>query len=307
MIVTGGFPVASAILPEVVKKEQLLDANALNMSLKTMMMIIGPLLGGLIIDLYSSQAVIVISATLFILAAFGFQLILIPPPSIVQEKVSIRAAYEEFVKGIRYARANVVVSTVTIIYLLFLIGLGLKMGLDIIFSEQVLSSEGLSTPKGYSYMTSAAAVGMFSGSLLVRYLNRRFTKKRLLLIGLGLTGLDALGLAFARNLPLALSAKFTGGVGGGLSDSIWPTLLQENVEEDQLGRAFSLFVGIVTIPPAITVYLGGQLADLTSPQLVYGLAGGWVLLTALSSRLLPGHRAIHELVPGGSYQGTGKN
>jgi MFS family permease len=81
-------------------------------------------------------------------------------------------------------------------------------------------------------------------------------------------------------------------MGWGLSDSIWPTLLQENVEEDKRGRAFSLFLGAITIPPAITVYLGGWLADHTSLPLVYGLAGGWVLLTVLGSRFLPGYQAI---------------
>ena len=60
------------------------------------------------------------------------------------------------------------------------------------------------------------------------------------------------------------------------------------------GRAFSLFIGVVTIPPAVTVYLGGWLADRTSIQLVYGLAGGLALLTAVGSRFLPGYRAMHN-------------
>ena len=68
--------------------------------------------------------------------------------------------------------------------------------------------------------------------------------------------------------------------------------MQENVEEDKRGRAFSLFLGAITIPPAITVYLGGWLADRTSLRLVYVLAGGWVLLTVIGSRFLPGYRAI---------------
>jgi MFS family permease len=135
-------------------------------------------------------------------------------------------------------------------------------------------------------------VGMFLGSLAVRYLGRRLTKKRAFLVGLGMMSLDGLGLTVARSLPLALSAKLANGMGWGLGDSLWPTLLQENVEEGQRGRAYSLFIGVVTIPPAITVYLGGWLADRTSLQLVYGLAGGWALLTAIGSRFLAGYRAI---------------
>jgi DHA3 family macrolide efflux protein-like MFS transporter len=296
VVVTLSFPVRSAILPDVVKKEQLLDANALNMSLKTLAMILGPLLGGLMMDQFSSQAVFILSAVLFLLAGVAVLLVRIPPPSVLRGEASLWAVYQEFVEGIRYARVNTVVSALTIIYLVFLAGLGLKLGLDVVFSEQVLSSEALSTSTAYSYVTSAAAIGMFAGSLLVRYLGRRMAKKQLLLVGLGLAGVDPLGLAFARNLPLALGAKLAGGVGDGFSDSVWPTLLQENVAEDKRGRAFSLFVGVITIPPAISVYLGGWLADRTSLQLMYGLGGGWILLTVFGSRFLPGYRAIPEAI-----------
>ncbi len=291
-VVTLGSPVGSAVVPDVVKKEQLLDANALNMSLGTLGMILGPLLGGFVVTRFSIQAVFMLSGALFLLAALAVLPVRVPPPSILRGEASLRAVYEEFVEGVRYARVNTVVSTLTIIYLVLLVGLGLKLGLDVVFAEQVLASEGLSTSTVYSYMASAAAAGMFAGSLLVRYLGRRLAKKHLLLLGLGTISLDSLGLVILRSLPLALGAKFAGGVGWGLSDSIWPTLLQENVEEDKRGRAFSLFLGAVTIPPAITVYLGGWLADHTSLRLVYGLAGAWVLLAAVGSRFLPGYRAI---------------
>jgi DHA3 family macrolide efflux protein-like MFS transporter len=294
VVITLSFPVGSAILPDVVKKERLLDANALNLSLGTLMMILGPLLGGFLVDRFSAQAVFVLSGALFLVSALSVLPVRVPPPSILRGEATLQAVYEEFVEGLRYARVNPVVSTLTIIYFVFLVGFGLKMGLDMVFAEQALSGDLLSTSTAYSYITSASAVGMFTGSLLVRYLGRRFARKRLLLTGVGTISLDALGLVFVRSLPLALVTKFAGGLGWGLSDSIWPTLLQENVEEDKRGRAFSLFLGVVTIPPAITVYLGGWLADHTSLQLVYGLAGGWVLLTAIGGRFLPGYRAIPE-------------
>jgi MFS family permease len=113
-----------------------------------------------------------------------------------------------------------------------------------------------------------------------------------LLVGLGVRAVDAIGLAFVRSLPFALALRFVHGIGGGLSEALWPTLLQENVEEDKLGRAFSLFVGVVTIPPAITVYLGGWLADQSSLQIVYGIAGGWALLAVIGSRFLSGYQTM---------------
>jgi MFS family permease len=291
-VVTLGFPVGSAIIPDVVRKEQLLDANALGMSLGTLAMIFGPLLGGFVMVHWSYQAVFILCGGLFLLAALSVLPMRVPPLALLRGEATLRAVYKEFVEGVRYARVNPVVSALTMMYAVLLIGLGLEMGLDVVFAEQVLSHGSLPASTAYSYMTSAAAVGMFLGSLAVRYLGRRLTKKRAFLVGLGMMSLDGLGLTVARSLPLALSAKLANGMGWGLGDSLWPTLLQENVEEGQRGRAYSLFIGVVTIPPAITVYLGGWLADRTSLQLVYGLAGGWALLTAIGSRFLAGYRAI---------------
>jgi MFS family permease len=285
-------PARSAAVPDLIKKEQLLDANALDLSLATVLLVVGPLLGGFIIDQFSIQAVFVLCALLYLLATVCLLLVRLPPPSLLRGEASLRVVYDEFLEGVRYARINPVVSAMIIIYLVFLTGMGLRLGLDMVFAEQVLSSESLPPATAYSYMMSVMSAGTFIGSQGVRYLARRFPKKQLLLVGLGMAGLEAIGLALARNLPQTMLTRFSRGLGNGLSESVWPTLLQENVEESKLGRAFSVFVGVVTIPPAVTVYLGGWLADHTSLQLVYGLTGGWVLLTIIGSRFLPGYRAI---------------
>ena len=293
VVETLNFPVRAAVVPDVIEREQLLDANALDKSLATLVMVVGPLLGGFMVDFVSTDSVFILNGVLFIVAALGLLFVRVPPPSLLSGEASFRAVYEEFIEGAHYARVNPVVSAMIMIYFLFLAGMGLKLSLDMVFAEQVLSSGSLSTARAYSYMMSAASIGMFIGSLLVSYLGRRFPKKGLLLGGLAVRSLDALVLALTRSLPVALAVRFVHGIGGGLSEALWPTLLQENVEESKRGRAFSLFIGVVTIPPAITVYLGGWLADQTSIQLVYGLAGALALLTAIGSRFLPGYKAMH--------------
>jgi MFS family permease len=292
VVSTLNFPVRAAVMPDVVEREQLLDANAVDRSLATLVLIVGPLLGGVMVDQASLEFVFVLNGALCLAGVLALLLVQVPPPSLLRGEASLRAVYEEFVEGARYARVNPVVSALTIIYFVFLAGLSLRLSLDLVFAQQVLSSESLPAATVYSYMMSAASVGMFLGSLLISYLGRRYPRKRLLLVGLGVRALDAVGLAFARSLPFALALRFVHGIGGGLSEALWPTLLQENVEEDKLGRAFSLFVGVVTIPPVITVYLGGWLADQTSLQLVYGIAGGWALLAVIGSRFLSGYRVM---------------
>jgi MFS family permease len=292
VVSTLNFPVRAAVMPDIVEREQLLDANAVDRSLATLVLIVGPLLGGVMVDQASLEFVFVLNGALCLAGVLALLLVQVPPPSLLRGEASLRAVYEEFVEGARYARVNPVVSALTIIYFVFLAGLSLRLSLDLVFAQQVLSRESLPAATAYSYMMSAASAGMFLGSLLISYLGRRYPRKRLLLVGLGVRALDAIGLAFVRSLPSALALRFVHGIGGGLSEALWPTLLQENVEEDKLGRAFSLFVGVVTIPPVITVYLGGWLADQTSLQLVYGIAGGWALLAVIGSRFLSGYRVM---------------
>jgi DHA3 family macrolide efflux protein-like MFS transporter len=292
VVSTLNFPVRAAVMPDIVEREHLLDANAVDRSLATLVLIVGPLLGGIMVDQASLEFVFVLNGALCLAGVLALLLIQVPPPSLLRGEASLRAVYQEFVEGARYARVNPVVSALTIIYFVFLAGLSLRLSLDLVFAEQVLSHDSLPAATAYSYMMSAASVGMFLGSLLISYLGRRYPRKRLLLVGLGVRAVDAIGLAFVRSLPFALALRFVHGIGGGLSEALWPTLLQENVEEDKLGRAFSLFVGVVTIPPAITVYLGGWLADQSSLQIVYGIAGGWALLAVIGSHFLSGYQTM---------------
>jgi MFS family permease len=284
----------SAIVPDVVEKEQLLDANALDLSLAMLMMISGPLLGGFIADRFSPRTTFILCATLYLPAALSLFFVRVPPRRVSPRRTTLRAIYEEFVEGVQYARVTPVVSALTIIFAAFLAGLSLQNSLGMILAEQVLSNASLSATKVYGTMVSVATAGSFTGTLFVRYLGRRYPKKQVLLASIAAVGLGPLGLAVVRSLILALIVELMSGIGNGILNSLWPTLLQENVEEDKRGRVFSLFTGVRSIPPAITVCLGGWLADRTSVQLVYGLAGGWVLLTAIGSRFLPGYQAISE-------------
>jgi MFS family permease len=292
------FPARSAIVPDVVKREQLLAANATSKSLSTLGKVLGPLAGGFVVVYFSLNGAFILSAALYLVSAASMFLVRTKPLSLLRAEASIRAVYEEFIDGLRYVRQNPVVSVVTTIYLTLLIGWGLSLGLDVVFAEQILASDTLSTSQAYSYMTSSAAFGMFLGTLVVTYLGRRFAKKWLWLFGLGVMSLDGLGLAIVSSLSLSLAAKFAHGIGEGLMWSLWPTILQENVEKSKRGRVFGLFVATASIPAVITAYVGGILADHTSVRLVYGITCVWILLTVIGGSFLPKFRAIPVRIPG---------
>ena len=291
-ISTLSFAAKSALVPDIAQEGQLLDTNALQQSLGTLVSIVGPLFGGFIIDRSLPVVAFTLCGALYLASALSRLFIRVPRQLMLQGAATLRGVYEGFVEGVQYARGNRVVATLIIVFLMVGTGYGLVLGLDIVFAEQALSGSLLPTATAYSYMVSALSFGTFVGSLLVRYLGRRFAKKRLLIVGLSTLGLESLALAFVRSLPLTLTVKFGRGIGTGINMSLWPTLLQENVEQEKRGRAISLFFGVASITPSVTIYLGSWLADQTSVQTVYGLAGGCILLAVFVGCLLPGFRAI---------------
>jgi MFS family permease len=238
------------------------------------------------------QATFILCGALSLPIVLSILLIRIPPPAVLRGKATLRAVYGEFVEGIHYARVNPVVSTLTIIFVIYLTGLGLSTSLSMVLAEQVLANESLSAATAFSTMQSVTAAGLFAGSLLVRHVGWRYPKKRVLLVSIGIVSLDAIGLAVARSLPFVLAVKLISGISTSMVDSLHPTLLQEHVEEEKRGRALSLFTGVTSISSAIAVYAGGWLADRKSIQLVYWVSGIWVLLGVIGSGFLPGYRAI---------------
>lgn len=287
-------PAMSAAIPDVVEKEKLLDANALLLTMSTVTMIVGPLLGGYVVDRLSLTWTVLLCVILYLLGPLVIVLVRLSPSSVSHKTISLRAVAGEFFEGLRYIRGNAAVSGLITVVLLFQAASSMSNSLNLPFAERVLRlrDPDLSPSIAYGYMRAAVSSGLLAGSLLVRYLGRRFAKKHVLLVGLGWVGLSTLAMAFTRTLPLALVVQFIGGAGSGLRESLWSTLLQENVKGDKLGRSFGLFMSTTSVLAAVTVYLGGWLADRTSVLWVFALSGICVLLVAAVGGFLPGYRAI---------------
>ena len=187
-------PAMSAAVPGVVEKEKLLDANALLLTLSTVTMIVGPLLGGYVTDRLDLTWTILLCGALYLLGPLFIILVRLPPSVVSHETISLRAVVGEFLEGLRYIRGSAPVSGLIAVVLLFQAGVSLSNSLSLPFAERVLRlrDPDLSPSIAYGYMRAAVSSGLLAGSLLVRYLGRRFAKKHVLLAGLGWIGLTTL-------------------------------------------------------------------------------------------------------------------
>ncbi|WP_420596026.1 MFS transporter [Deinococcus sp.] len=114
---------------------------------------------------------------------------------------------------------------------------------------------------GVAWLLSGNSAGAFAGVVLAGLLPPRFTFERRALLGIGLTLLACLGLAFAPDFPLALLAAVLVGLGFGILDlttNIWLATRYGDKSAAALNLLSTGFgIGAVAAPLAVG-YAGGS-------------------------------------------------
>jgi predicted MFS family arabinose efflux permease len=129
---------------------------------------------------------------------------------------------------------------------------------------------------------------MILGPLLLLRRTARVAPISIILLGLALEGVATLSTGLAPFLALAIFFRSVGGVGNGIENVAADTLFQKVVPRSMLGRVFGVYYGGVFLAEGLAYAAGGPLLELTSPRVVFVIAGGGTLATMLLVwRLLP--------------------
>ncbi len=108
------------------------------------------------------------------------------------------------------------------------------------------------------------------------------------MLGLTLEGFTTLSTGLAPSLALAICLRSVGGVGNGIENVAADTLLQKVVPRSMLGRVFGVYYGGVFLAEGLAYAAGGPLLELTSPRVVFVIAGcGTIAAMLLVWLLLP--------------------
>lgn len=95
-------PAMTAILPSIVKKEELLDANSLKAAIYSIGSIAAPLFAGLIFGLYGLFTILIVNAVSFIFAAFSEVFMDIPKNKTSNSSFSAKGFVNDFTDGLKF-------------------------------------------------------------------------------------------------------------------------------------------------------------------------------------------------------------
>jgi len=191
-------PSRQAFVIEMVGREDLLNAIALNSTVFNGSAVIGPSVAGLIIGLFGVPLCFLVNGISFI-ASVGALLLMTNLPAVVKanHQGSMLARIRE---GLDYARRDPIVGTLLLTVAVFSLFAMNRFTLLPIFADQVLHTGAT----GFGFLTASQGVGALVGALSLAVLQRRLASGNVqFLIGLAWC-VFLLLFSFSRSYPLSL-------------------------------------------------------------------------------------------------------
>ncbi|MDA2327212.1 MFS transporter [Bacillus cereus] len=225
-----------SILPELVEKSRLTQANSLTQMTNQASVILGPILGGILIKFTNYETIFSITILLLIVAAILVQKIQFTMP---EQKDTDKGMFTSIKEGILYVKESPFLSTFLICSAflnLFLIG-PMQVGFPL-FVKNVLHGDSLQ----FSYLEASVGGGMAIGAVIVglRNINRR--RGLFCIIMMLLSGVFFLAINFSTVLWQALLAGMFYGITIAMAIVPLMAMIQSTVKEEMMGRVMSLLM-----------------------------------------------------------------
>ncbi|WP_242144051.1 MULTISPECIES: MFS transporter [unclassified Bacillus cereus group] len=239
-----------SILPELVEKQRLTQANSLTQMTNQASVILGPVLGGILIKFSNYETIFTITILLLIIAAILVQKI---QSTVQEESDSNKGMFTSIKEGILYVRKSPFLSTFLICSAflnLFLIG-PMQVGFPL-FIKNVLHGDSLQ----FSYLEASVGGGMAIGAIIVGLKNISRRRGLFCIIMMLLSGVFFLSINFSTTLWQALLAGAFYGITIAMAIVPLMAMIQSTVKEEMMGRVMSLLMlssmGFIPISYALT-------------------------------------------------------
>jgi MFS family permease len=233
-------PGRSALMPNVLRREDLVLANILSSVTWSVMLAVGGALGGLVSLTFGIAAALLFDAATFLASALLISRIRVRANAAdhgaaVTERISMREVFG----GLRYARQHPPTAATLLVKLGGSVG---SMDTILIIYATVLFVIGEGGSGSLGILWSAFGIGAVLGPLIINRFNDGTVRvlRRLIIVGYGLITVGWLLLSGAALLPVAALAVVIKAMGSSIYWTNSSVILQGTVPNQYLGRVFSL-------------------------------------------------------------------
>jgi len=227
-------PARQAFVPEMVGKQDLPNAIALNSIMFNSARVIGPAVAGLVLAAVGAAWCFTLNGISFFAVLMGLWLMKLPAHQKIQHTTS---PLGQLVSGLKYASGNREIRALILLSLVFSIfGISYATILPA-FVENTLHLGAAA----YGWVNTATGLGAVSGAFLLAHRGSHGRRGKLLVLTNIAFPLILIAFSFASSYPLALVLAYGLGMGFMVQFTTINTLLQTRVDDNFRGRVMGLY------------------------------------------------------------------
>ncbi len=253
-------PGRSAMIPSVVRADDLVKANFLGNVTWSVMLAVGAAIGGLVSTVLGTSTALVIDASSFALSALLITSIAYIPKTAVHQPAEGKPSQRGLVDGLRYVRQHP--ATAAVLFIKMGGNIGSIDTLMVLYATQIfVIGENGAGSLGLLY--AAFGLGAIMGPLLVNRFNNDTVRRmrRLVIVAYMLISVGLFLFSGAPSLLLAALALIIKAMGSSVYWTYSSVILQKTVPDAFLGRVFSLDLAGFQLAVVISVVITGALVQ----------------------------------------------
>jgi MFS family permease len=269
-------PAAYAGLPNLVTTETLPRATSLLRTADQLTITIGTLLGGIVVALSGPDLAYGINAASFLVSAC--LLLQIPADLLQQGRVESRGHWRDLAEGIQAVRHSRALMAVLASWNLAMVSIALVNVSEVVLAKVSFNAGDF----GFGLWGAAPGGGAVAGALFASSWIEQRGMTALYGVGIGLMGLADAAAAVSPNVWVAVWCVALGGMGNATAMVCNTLLVQRGASDYVRGRVFTLIMGSNFAVLGIAMAVAGPLVDSVGARWVWGIAGGFAALAALT-------------------------
>lgn len=285
-------PAVSTIIPTIIEKKDLVDANGISSLLGNMGNLMAPLIAGLLFGFYGIFAILLINAFSFIMAAIGEMFISIPKANKMPEKISFQAFYNDFSKGIKFIKERKLLLCIIVLapILNFVLSPLFSTGITFVTKEILKISDF-----EYGFMQMALVASMILSPFIASKYAKKYTLGKILFFSVSICSLLIAVMAvvpspvymslFSNNLVPYISITVICFLVGAImttSNIALSAMFQKIVPVTMMGRVSTVMNTCCMAIAPLGLIMFGVLFDTISAWICI-LIGSLILFTAIIS------------------------
>ena len=288
-------PAKAAVIPRIVRREDLTPANGAIWTGETVADIAGYPLAGVFVAFLGANLALafwVDSFTYIVSAALLAGLVIPPAARAVGGRVggAIAAFVEELRDGWHFLRGEATLFQNTLVSVMAQLSIGATLALMVVYAQRSLDGDVIPYPESYAVIEAAIGVGNLVGGFVVGAIGARLRKGWLVITGFAVMGLATIVLGLTSNELLAIVAAIVIGIFNLVYIIPSQTLFFERTPEGMLGRVVAIRSSVVMGALTGAMAVSAGLADHVDAGLIIAATGVLTVASAIVAAWLPAVR-----------------